>query len=101
MLHFLSSSLGGGSVVLLWYTDSLNATQTKAVSSVLFLVIDQKLHDAWCLCLHGQEEDLHTALRIVINGVSELSVLLGEVYKSKVQLEVQLNVGARVVYPSS
>ncbi|KAJ6608431.1 hypothetical protein B0H10DRAFT_2302808 [Mycena sp. CBHHK59/15] len=88
MLHFPSS----GGAALPRRTDSLNATQTKAASSALFLAIEQELHDARRVRSHGQEEDLRAALGMVINRVSELSALLGEVYKSKAELEVQLNV---------
>ncbi|KAJ7230019.1 hypothetical protein GGX14DRAFT_581896 [Mycena pura] len=93
MLHFASgSSNGGGSSAHPRRADSLNATQHKTPSHPIFLTIEQELHDARRVGTHGQEDDLRGALNMVINRVTELSALLSEVYKSKAELEVQLNV---------
>ncbi|KAJ7354328.1 hypothetical protein DFH08DRAFT_1077070 [Mycena albidolilacea] len=93
MLHFPSAlQNGGGSGGVPRRTDSLNATQQKTPSHPLFLTIEQELHDARRVGSHGQEEDLRSALNMVINRVTELSSLLSEAYKSKAELEVQLNV---------
>ncbi|KAJ7151759.1 hypothetical protein C8R43DRAFT_924000 [Mycena crocata] len=94
MLHFPSTLMqnGGGSSGLPRRSDSLNATQQKTPSHPLFLTIEQELHDARRVSSHGQEEDLRSALNMVINRVTEVSSLLSEAYKSKAELEVQLNV---------
>ncbi|KAF8170825.1 hypothetical protein K438DRAFT_1853317 [Mycena galopus ATCC 62051] len=95
MLHFPSAlqngSNNGGAPRR---TDSLNATQQKPVTAghQIFLTIEQELHDARRVGSHGQEEDLRSALNMIINRVVELSSLLSEAYKSKAELEVQLNV---------
>ncbi|KAK7001523.1 Sec2p domain-containing protein, partial [Favolaschia claudopus] len=96
MLHFpsvLQNGPGSGSGVPR-RTDSLNATQqaAKTPSNPIFLTIEQELHDARRVSSHGQEEDLRSALNMVINRVTELSSLLSEAYKSKAELELQLNV---------
>ncbi|KAJ7137275.1 hypothetical protein C8R46DRAFT_613381 [Mycena filopes] len=99
MLHFASSFQNGGGNNnnhnnVPRRTDSLNATQQKAPppSHQIFLTIEQELHDARRVGSHGQEEDLRSALNMVISRVTELSSLLSEAYKSKAELEVQLNV---------
>ncbi|KAF7358100.1 Sec2p domain-containing protein [Mycena venus] len=93
MLHFPSSlQNGGGSSGIPRRTDSLNATQQKTPSHQIFLTIEQELHDARRVGTHGQEDDLRSALNMVINRVTELSSMLSEAYKSKAELEVQLNV---------
>ncbi|KAJ7034090.1 hypothetical protein C8F04DRAFT_1103019 [Mycena alexandri] len=96
MLHFASSfqNGGGNNNNVPRRTDSLNATQQKAPppSHQIFLTIEQELHDARRVSSHGQEEDLRSALNMVISRVTELSSLLSEAYKSKAELEVQLNV---------
>ncbi|KAJ7762644.1 hypothetical protein B0H16DRAFT_518350 [Mycena metata] len=96
MLHFASSfpNGGGSNNSVPRRTDSLNATQQKAPppSHQIFLTIEQELHDARRVSSHGQEEDLRSALNMVISRVTELSSLLSEAYKSKAELEVQLNV---------
>ncbi|KAJ7239190.1 hypothetical protein B0H12DRAFT_1237636 [Mycena haematopus] len=91
MLHFPSALQNGGSGVPR-RTDSLNATQQKASSHQIFLTIEQELHDARRVGSHGQEDDLRAALNMVINRVTELSSLLSEAFKSKAELELQLNV---------
>ncbi|KAJ6573433.1 hypothetical protein DFH09DRAFT_1362081 [Mycena vulgaris] len=92
MPHFPSSLQNGGSSGLPRRTDSLNATQQKSSSHQIFLTIEQELHDARRVGSHGQEEDLRSALNMVINRVTELSSLLSEAYKSQAELELQLNV---------
>ncbi|KAJ6468070.1 hypothetical protein C8R47DRAFT_806911 [Mycena vitilis] len=92
MLHFPASLQNGGSSGVPRRTDSLNATQQKAPSHQIFLTIEQELHDARRVGSHGQEEDLRSALNMVITRVTELSSLLSEAYKGKAELEVQLNV---------
>ncbi|KAF7326815.1 Sec2p domain-containing protein [Mycena sanguinolenta] len=93
MLHFASGLQNGGSSGVPRRTDSLNATQQKAAGShPIFLAIEQELHDARRVGSHGQEDDLRAALNMVINRVTELSSLLSEAYKSKAELELQLNV---------
>ncbi|KAJ7502634.1 hypothetical protein B0H11DRAFT_645317 [Mycena galericulata] len=92
MLHFPSSLKNGGSSGLPRRSDSLNATQQKAPSHPIFLTIEQELHDARRVSSHGQEEDLRSALNMVIDRVTELSTLLSEAYKSTAELELQLNV---------
>jgi hypothetical protein len=73
MLHFPSAlQNGGGSGGAPRRTDSLNATQQKTSSHPLFLTIEQELHDARRVGSHGQEEDLRSALNMVINRVTEL-----------------------------
>ncbi|KAF7312125.1 putative exo-1,4-beta-xylosidase bxlB [Mycena indigotica] len=54
--------------------------------------VNDELHDARRVGTHGQEEDLRSALGMVIGRVVEMSALLQEAYKSKAELEVQLNV---------
>ncbi|KAJ2924750.1 hypothetical protein H1R20_g12340, partial [Candolleomyces eurysporus] len=71
---------------------SLNATQQKSQSNPFFLQIEEELHDARRVQSDGQEDDLRSALDMVINRVSELSTLLSEAYKAQAELEVQLNV---------
>nr|GAT60988.1 predicted protein [Mycena chlorophos] len=92
-------SSAGGSALVPRRSDSLNATQTRAGNAQhapqknqMFLSIEQELHDARRVMSHGQEDDLRNALGMVINRVVELSTLLQEVYRSKAELEVQLNV---------
>ncbi|KAJ7457843.1 hypothetical protein FB451DRAFT_1509183 [Mycena latifolia] len=94
MLHFPSSLQNGGSGGgLPRRSDSLNATQQKPHGShQIFLTVEQELHDARRVSSHGQEEDLRSALNMVINRVTELSALLSEAYKSQAELELQLNV---------
>ncbi|KAJ7731333.1 hypothetical protein DFH07DRAFT_755699, partial [Mycena maculata] len=92
MSHFPSSLQNGRSSGVPRRIDSLNATQQKTPSHQIFLTIEQELHDARRVSSHGQEEDLRSALNMVINRVTELSTLLSEAYKSKAELEVQLNV---------
>ncbi|KAJ7613418.1 hypothetical protein FB45DRAFT_938319 [Roridomyces roridus] len=96
MLHFPSSlHNGAGSASTPRRTDSLNATQTKASGSQqhqIFLAVEQELHDARRVSSHGQEDDLRSALNMVINRVTELSKLLSDAFKSKAELELQLNV---------
>ncbi|KAJ7056598.1 hypothetical protein C8F01DRAFT_1233703 [Mycena amicta] len=98
MLHFASNGPGNSALVPR-RSDSLNATQTRAGNShytqqqhQLLLTIEQELHDARRVGTHGQEEDLRSALSMVIGRVVEMSTLLQEAYKSKAELEVQLNV---------
>ncbi|KAF8149371.1 hypothetical protein B0H34DRAFT_184226 [Crassisporium funariophilum] len=55
-------------------------------------MIEEELHDARRVHSHGQEEDLRSALSMVIDRVSELSNLLNSAYKQQAELEVQLNV---------
>ena len=50
----------------------LNATQHKPASHPLFQRIEEELHDARRVHSHGQEEDLRSALMMVIDRVSEL-----------------------------
>ncbi|KAF7311444.1 Sec2p domain-containing protein [Mycena kentingensis (nom. inval.)] len=103
MLHFASVLPNGGtgsnSPLVPRRSDSLNATQIKAASSQLsqqqhqlFLTVEQELHDARRVGTHGQEEDLRSALGMVIGRVVEMTTLLQEAYRSKAELEVQLNV---------
>ncbi|KAF8802700.1 hypothetical protein BYT27DRAFT_7226282 [Phlegmacium glaucopus] len=70
----------------------LNATQHKTASHPIFSQVEEELHDARRVHSHGQEEDLRSALIMVINRVSELSSLLNDAYKAKADLEVELNV---------
>ncbi|KAF8157457.1 hypothetical protein K438DRAFT_1986580 [Mycena galopus ATCC 62051] len=70
----------------------LSALQNGSNNGGIFLAIQQQLHDARRVGSHGQEEDLRSALNMGINRVVELSSLLSEAYKSKADLEVQLNV---------
>jgi hypothetical protein len=72
MLHFPAGLQNGGSSGVPRRTDSLNATQQKSPSHPLFLTIEQELHDARRVASHGQEEDLRSALNMVINRVIEL-----------------------------
>ncbi|KAJ6594853.1 hypothetical protein B0H19DRAFT_1366609 [Mycena capillaripes] len=92
MLHFPSTLANGGSGGIPRRTDSLNATQQKTPSHQIFLTIEQELHDARRVGSHGQEEDLRSALNMVINRVVELSSMLSEAYKNQAELELQLNV---------
>jgi len=93
MLHFPSTlTNGGGPNGVPRRVDSLNATQQKPASHPLFLTIEEELHDARRVQSHGQEEDLRSALNMVINRVTQLSSLLNEAYKSTAELELQLNV---------
>ncbi|KAJ7090792.1 hypothetical protein B0H15DRAFT_245437 [Mycena belliarum] len=92
MLHFPSVLQNSGSSGIPRRTDSLNATQHKSSTHQIFLTIEQELHDARRVGSHGQEEDLRSALNMVINRVTELSSLLSEAYKSQAELELQLNV---------
>ncbi|KAH9484735.1 hypothetical protein JR316_0001635 [Psilocybe cubensis] len=89
MLHFPSSVNG-----IPRRSDSLhlNATQQKSSSHPIFLKVEEELHDARRVHSDGQEDDLRSALSMVINRVSELSALLSEAYKTQADLEVQLNV---------
>jgi len=57
----------------------------------IFSKIEEELHDARRVHSHGQEEDLHYALIMVIDRVSELSSLLND-DKAQAEIEVQLNV---------
>jgi len=50
----------------------LNATQHKAASHPMFSQIEEELHDARRVHSHGQEEDLRSALIMVIDRVSAL-----------------------------
>ncbi|PPQ81424.1 hypothetical protein CVT25_015928 [Psilocybe cyanescens] len=70
----------------------LNATQQRSSSHPIFLKVEEELHDARRVHSDGQEDDLRSALSMVINRVSELSSLLSEAYKTQADLEVQLNV---------
>ncbi|KXN81064.1 hypothetical protein AN958_06137 [Leucoagaricus sp. SymC.cos] len=92
MLHFPSTLRTNSTNGVPKRTDSLNATQQKSGSSPLFLKIEEELHDARRVKAHGQEDDLRLALDMVINGITELSSLLSEAYKTQADLEVQLNV---------
>ena len=51
---------------------SLNATQQRSQSNPFFLQIEEELHDARRVQSDGQEDDLRSALDMVINRVSEL-----------------------------
>ena len=50
----------------------LNATQHKTSSQPIFSQIEEELHDARRVHSHGQEDDLRSALMMIINRVSEL-----------------------------
>lgn len=69
MLHFPSSVNG-----IPRRSDSLhlNATQQKSSSHPIFLKVEEELHDARRVHSDGQEDDLRSALSMVINRVSEL-----------------------------
>ena len=54
----------------------LNATQHKSSSHPIFSQIDEELHDARRVYSHGQEEDLRSALNMVIDRVVQLVSLL-------------------------
>jgi len=47
-------------------------TQHKTASHPIFSQIEEELHDARRVHSHGQEEDLRSALMMVIDRVSEL-----------------------------
>ncbi|KAF9466888.1 hypothetical protein BDZ94DRAFT_89126 [Collybia nuda] len=92
MLHFPSSLKNAGPSSLPRRSDSLNATQQKTGTHPIFSTIEEELHDARRVHSHGQEDDLRSALNMVISRVINLSTLLSEAYKSQADLEVQLNV---------
>lgn len=50
----------------------LNATQQRSSSHPIFLKVEEELHDARRVHSDGQEDDLRSALSMVINRVSEL-----------------------------
>ena len=54
----------------------LNATQHKTSSHPIFSQIEEELHDARRVYSHGQEEDLRSALNMVIDRVVQLVSLL-------------------------
>lgn len=72
MHHFPSTLQNNGANGLPRRSDSLNATQHKLGSHHIFLTIEEELHDARRVHSHGQEEDLRSALNMVINRVSVL-----------------------------
>jgi len=51
---------------------NLNATQQRSASHPIFLQVEEELHDARRVQADGQEDDLRSALSMVINRVSEL-----------------------------
>ena len=53
-------------------TSDLNATQHKTASHPIFSEIEEELHDARRVYSHGQEEDLRSALNMVIDRVVQL-----------------------------
>ena len=71
MLHFpskLQSNAGSSGRS----TTDLNATQHKTASHPIFSEIEEELHDARRVYSHGQEEDLRSALNMVIDRVVQL-----------------------------
>ncbi|KAF4620822.1 hypothetical protein D9613_000047 [Agrocybe pediades] len=94
MLHFPSTLPKHAANGIPRRSDSLNlnATQQRSASHPIFLQVEEELHDARRVQADGQEDDLRSALSMVINRVSELSNLLSEAYKTQADLEVQLNV---------
>jgi uncharacterized protein YbbK (DUF523 family) len=68
MLHFPSKLQSNGSSTPRRSTD-LNATQHKSSSHPIFSQIEEELHDARRVYSHGQEEDLRSALNMVIDRV--------------------------------
>ena len=71
MLHFPSKLQKNGPSSAPRHSD-LNATQHKTSSHPIFSQIEEELHDARRVHSHGQEEDLRSALIMVIDRVSEL-----------------------------
>ena len=71
MLHFPSKLQSNGPSAPRRSTD-LNATQQKTSSHPLFSQIEEELHDARRVYSHGQEEDLRSALNMVIDRVVQL-----------------------------
>ncbi|KAF8879222.1 hypothetical protein CPB84DRAFT_1793569 [Gymnopilus junonius] len=93
MLHFPSKLPNAPTNGVPRRSDSLNATQQRSSAShPIFLRVEEELHDARRVHADGQEDDLRSALSMVINRVSELSNLLSEAYRVQADLEVQLNV---------
>ena len=73
MLHFPSKLPSSNTNGIPRRFDSLNATQQKSTAShPIFLKIEEELHDARRVHADGQEDDLRSALSMVINRVTEL-----------------------------
>jgi len=62
---------------------NLNATQKKLSTHLIFVKVEEELHDARRVHADGQEDDLRYALNMVIDRVTELvSPFLETVYYS-------------------
>ena len=72
MLHFPFKLQTNGSSGAPRRSTDLNVTQHKTASHPIFSQIEEELHDARRVHSHGQEEDLRSALMMVIDRVSEL-----------------------------
>ena len=72
MLHFPFKLQTNGSSGAPRRSTDLNVTQHKTASHPIFSQIEEELHDTCRVHSHGQEEDLRSALMMVIDRVSEL-----------------------------
>ena len=72
MLHFPSKLQTNGPSGAPRRSTDLNATQHKTSSHPIFSQVEDELHDARRVYSHGQEEDLRSALIVVIDGVVQL-----------------------------
>lgn len=72
MLHFPSKLQSNGPSNAPRRSTDLNATQHKTSSHPIFSQIEEELHDARRVYSHGQEEDLRSALNMVIDRVVQL-----------------------------